>query len=196
MFGTFQQEEERPIYGITKPLNSWNPIWANVEHYASILNDMGKTKGLRDKIRLLFNKPGWRPDYLGGYITPYEVDKSQYKKFDTQTPFSLNSYALIQYIILLAGTAFFLFKLNDFNIADKTVIAASIVWSVLNLGWIFEKKDWVIISEYLRLLSIPVILFFLTSSMIISGGMAVIAIVSAIWLTSFKKVFTPRVISA
>ena len=32
MFGTFQEEEERPTYGITTPLNSWDPIWANFDH--------------------------------------------------------------------------------------------------------------------------------------------------------------------
>ncbi len=32
IFGTFQPEEEKPTYGITKPINSWNPICANVSH--------------------------------------------------------------------------------------------------------------------------------------------------------------------
>ncbi|MDQ2658099.1 MAG: sterol desaturase family protein, partial [Bacteroidota bacterium] len=32
MFGTFQAEEEKPTYGITKPLNSWNAVWANMSH--------------------------------------------------------------------------------------------------------------------------------------------------------------------
>ena len=34
IFGTFQKEEEKPTYGITKPINSWNAAYANVSHYA------------------------------------------------------------------------------------------------------------------------------------------------------------------
>ncbi|MEO1083199.1 MAG: sterol desaturase family protein, partial [Acidobacteriota bacterium] len=30
LYGSFQEEEEEPTYGITKPLRSWNPLWANV----------------------------------------------------------------------------------------------------------------------------------------------------------------------
>ena len=29
LFGTFQEEEEEPVYGITKPLASWDPVTAN-----------------------------------------------------------------------------------------------------------------------------------------------------------------------
>ena len=38
MFGTFQAEEEKPTYGITKPLNSWNAIFANVFWITSMMN--------------------------------------------------------------------------------------------------------------------------------------------------------------
>lgn len=34
LFGSFQQEEEEPVYGITKPLADWNPVWANFHYYA------------------------------------------------------------------------------------------------------------------------------------------------------------------
>ncbi|NVJ45683.1 MAG: sterol desaturase family protein, partial [Cytophagia bacterium] len=41
MFGTFRQEEERPTYGITKNLNSWNPVWANISHYSDMMREIG-----------------------------------------------------------------------------------------------------------------------------------------------------------
>ncbi len=39
MFGTFQPEEEQPVYGITKPLHSWNPLWANLHDWAELARD-------------------------------------------------------------------------------------------------------------------------------------------------------------
>ncbi len=32
LFGTFQLEEEEVAYGVTKPLESWNPLWANFDY--------------------------------------------------------------------------------------------------------------------------------------------------------------------
>ncbi|HEY4654794.1 MAG TPA: sterol desaturase family protein, partial [Cyclobacteriaceae bacterium] len=51
LFGTFQREEERPTYGITKPLRSWNPLWANMSHYAEMVRDLRRIPQPMDKIR-------------------------------------------------------------------------------------------------------------------------------------------------
>ncbi len=32
IFGTFEREAEEVVHGITTPLESWNPVWANL-HY-------------------------------------------------------------------------------------------------------------------------------------------------------------------
>jgi sterol desaturase/sphingolipid hydroxylase (fatty acid hydroxylase superfamily) len=39
MFGTFQAEEEEPVFGLTKPLNSWNPLWANLHVWRDLFRD-------------------------------------------------------------------------------------------------------------------------------------------------------------
>ncbi|HIF14458.1 MAG TPA: sterol desaturase family protein, partial [Bacteroidetes bacterium] len=56
MFGTFQEEEERPIYGITTPLNSWDPIWANFDHFKNLGKAVLKVKNISDALKILFNK--------------------------------------------------------------------------------------------------------------------------------------------
>src|SRR5688572_28268630 len=115
MFGTFQAEEERPTYGITKPLNSWNAVFANVSHYVEMCKDLKRIPSWSDKIKYLFKKPGWLPDYLGGYRAAPEVTKETYKKYETPSALSLNLYVLFQYVLCLVGTSLFLFmqKLPD-----------------------------------------------------------------------------------
>lgn len=83
MFGTFQEEEEKPTYGITTPVKSWNPVWVNLQHYQWMWSQLKLTKGLTDKVKFLFYKPGWRPAYLGGYMAPPAVDKASYEKFQS-----------------------------------------------------------------------------------------------------------------
>src|SRR5256885_6333663 len=36
LFGTYAEEEEEPVYGITTPLASWNPVWANLHYWVDL----------------------------------------------------------------------------------------------------------------------------------------------------------------
>jgi len=72
LFGTFQDElaEEPPRYGITRQLNSWNPLWANVHAWYDGVRQMWQTPKLADKLRLWFKSPAW--DAPG--VTPGSAD--------------------------------------------------------------------------------------------------------------------------
>ena len=61
-FGTFTEEEERPNYGLTKSLNTNNPIKAIVNEHLKIIKDLKKPISLRDKINYVFKAPGWSHD--------------------------------------------------------------------------------------------------------------------------------------
>jgi alkylglycerol monooxygenase len=148
-FGTFKEEEERPTYGITTPVNSWNPVWVNLSHYANMKNELGQIPKWSDKLRYLFNKPGWLPEYLGGYRAVKEVPR-EYKKFDTTVPQPLNHYVFYQYVILMGITAFFLFNLGDFDWLLKIGLSAMIIWSTVSFSAIFEQSRWYHVQEIIR----------------------------------------------
>jgi alkylglycerol monooxygenase len=155
MFGTFQKEEERPTYGITKPINSWNAVWANFSHYAEMGKDLKQIPTWSDKIKYLFKKPGWLPDYLGGYRAAPPVDKSTYKKYDTPSSLTLNLYVLFQYVLCLAGTSLFLFNASKFSLSEKTMITVLISIVVVNCGVLFENRPWVRYAEWIRIVVYP-----------------------------------------
>lgn len=158
MFGTFQPEEERPTYGITKPINSWNAVWANFSHYAEMGKDLKRIPVWSDKIRYLFKKPGWLPDYLGGYRTAPDVDKATYHKYDTPAPLSLNLYVLFQYVLCLVGTSLFLFNASRFSLGEKALFTVLISVVVVNCGVLFENRTWVKWSEWTRIVVYPLLL--------------------------------------
>lgn len=155
MFGTFQEEEERPTYGITKPINSWNAVWANFSHYAEMGKDLKQIPTWTDKLKYLFKKPGWLPDYLGGYRTAPPVDKSTYKKYDTPSALTLNLYVLFQYVLCLAGTSLFLFNASKFSLSEKAMITVLISIVVVNCGVLFENRPWVRYAEWIRIVVYP-----------------------------------------
>jgi alkylglycerol monooxygenase len=63
LFGTFEPEDDREpcVYGTRAPLRSWNPLWANLEVYAALARDSWRARNWRDKLRVWFMPPGWRP---------------------------------------------------------------------------------------------------------------------------------------
>ncbi|MBN3583437.1 sterol desaturase family protein [Algoriphagus aestuarii] len=58
MFGTFMPEGERPTYGITKPVTSYNPIYLVFHEWVDIFKDLRKAKNFKEGWRILFDKPG------------------------------------------------------------------------------------------------------------------------------------------
>ena len=55
IFGSFQEElaEEPVAFGLRKPLNSWNPVWANVHVYWRLILDFYAMPGALNKLKLL-----------------------------------------------------------------------------------------------------------------------------------------------
>ncbi|MCX5044340.1 sterol desaturase family protein [Aldersonia sp. NBC_00410] len=61
MFGTFTPEIERPHYGLTKPVETFN-IWRLQFHeYAAITADVRSAARWRDRVGFVFGPPGWLP---------------------------------------------------------------------------------------------------------------------------------------
>lgn len=57
MFGTFVPETEQADYGITKPVNSYNPITLNFHEWKDLLRDVFKSKSLKEARAMAFTSP-------------------------------------------------------------------------------------------------------------------------------------------
>lgn len=90
LFGTFQEElkEVPPVYGVTRPMRTWNPIKINFKHLALLIHDAWRAPRWKDKISIWFKPTGWRPE---GFEEKYPVQKIEdpYNFDKYHTPFSL-----------------------------------------------------------------------------------------------------------
>lgn len=190
LFGSFAAEDEKPKYGITKPLKSWNPLWANFSHYFDIYKEFKAVPGLKNKLKILVQKPGWLPDSMGGYRAPQEVP-DEYKKFDNRTPLRLNLYVVVQFLVVIAGTLLFLYYLKNLSDLPKVMVALLIVLSVASFGLLFENRRWITFLEFLRLLAVPVVTLYVLSGFHPTTLMLLIAVgyllVTMGWFASVTK---------
>jgi sterol desaturase/sphingolipid hydroxylase (fatty acid hydroxylase superfamily) len=60
MFGTFERERERVVYGLTKNIDTFNPLRIATHEYVDILRDVARSRNWRDRLGHVFAHPGWR----------------------------------------------------------------------------------------------------------------------------------------
>jgi sterol desaturase/sphingolipid hydroxylase (fatty acid hydroxylase superfamily) len=61
LFGSFEPEVEKVRYGITKPIDSYNPFWVAAHEYVQIVRDMRGDRRWGDRLARLVHGPGWSP---------------------------------------------------------------------------------------------------------------------------------------
>jgi sterol desaturase/sphingolipid hydroxylase (fatty acid hydroxylase superfamily) len=156
LFGTFKEEEAADdiTYGITTPLRSWNPLWANVHYYVELFQKAKHFTNWKDKFTIIFSAPGWLPDEAGGFQPPADVDKTTYQKYNQDTSNLLKWYAAIQFGVLLCGVVAFMYHFPTISLFYKVIFAGLIFSSMLIVGGIFENKKWVWPVEYMRLATV------------------------------------------
>ena len=105
LFGTFQEEQESCVYGTRSPLNSWDPLWANLEVYAGLGATAWRTPRWRDKLAVWFKPPGWQPV---GTLPKPAFDIGQVQRFDPPLSRGQRSFSSLQCIGLMAASTVYL----------------------------------------------------------------------------------------
>jgi sterol desaturase/sphingolipid hydroxylase (fatty acid hydroxylase superfamily) len=62
LFGTFQREEERVVYGLTKDIETFNPLRIGFHEVAAIARDVRRAPSARAALGYVFAPPGWSHD--------------------------------------------------------------------------------------------------------------------------------------
>jgi len=151
IFGTFVEEEEEPHFGLVSPLQSWNPLWAQVHYFVKLFKLAWRAPKWTDKIKLWFMPPAWAPEGMTFESAQEKWERGEFQVYKTRTPRTLNLYASLHFFpILLLATGFLLAE-GAMAAEQRALAAVLIFWTLLNLGGIFESRKWLPWSEYYRI---------------------------------------------
>lgn len=168
MFGTFQKEEEEVVYGITTPLKSFNPFWANFHYWQELVSNAKQARSFKEKILVFLKPPGWFPESMGGFKPAPPVDINNVQKFDISVRKIINAYVLFQFTLILGITSYYMFGAKQMLESENTEVLFSafamsmfILLSLFVFGLFFENKRSAIPWEGIRLsASFGLLLFF------------------------------------
>jgi alkylglycerol monooxygenase len=182
LFGTFREEADEPVYGTAKPLASWNPVWAHLHYWFELWRLARRSHGPLERLRVLWERPGWRPDALGGYTAPAEVERATQRKYDVALPKLTKAYVLVQFGIVTAASVVFLAGAGRMQAWPRAAAAGAILASLLSLGGLLDRRGWAPPVEVLRLtVLVPGLALLLASGPVVGGTLALVA-ASLAWL--------------
>ena len=147
IFGTFTEEKEQPVYGLTKPLNSHSFLWQHFHYPLELLLAMKKTTGFVPKMKILFGRPdAVNPElrtilerFLLKRNTSYLPTQAHKRYIVCQTAFSL---------ACLFGVIFFYDRLP---LLECLFMGLFILLSLVNTGAILEQRSWIFYLEFSRI---------------------------------------------
>ena len=191
LFGTYEPEsdEDPVIFGVRKPLASWNPFWANLQVYDYLLFDARKARRWRDKIGIWFRRTGWRPPDVEAAFPKRSSDLTHFQKYDPPVAAGGSRYTVAQFVVAIAVIRW-IGAVYASEGAGAVLLPCVGLWLLLlSLGFLNEGRANARQLEYLRLfVVVPLLLWLLhesgTSLDVIAWSVAGLYVLgSAMWLT-------------
>jgi sterol desaturase/sphingolipid hydroxylase (fatty acid hydroxylase superfamily) len=153
LFGTFQEElpNVAPVYGVTRPVRTWNPIKINFQHFFLLLQDAWRTEKLWDKLRIWFMPTGWRPDDVKEKYPVFAInDVYNYEKFDTNGSRALIVWSWVQMLFNYFLLIYFFGYIGKIGIPNIFIYGAFVVMSVYAYTELMDKNPNAIYMEIIK----------------------------------------------
>lgn len=180
IFGSFQEElaEEAAVFGLRKPLNSWNPIWANVHVYWRLSQDFISIPGIANKLKVLFKPPGWRADNQQGNckldIEPADLTA----RFDPAiSTFSL-VYTFVQFLFIIVLSLAVLLGAASLSYPLISFAVVYLFFSFFVQGAWLEGRGFALTLEIVRLVFLVPCLLLLELNPIVTALLTVNATIA------------------
>ena len=153
-FGTFQEEIDGvpPVYGITRPVATWNPIKINFQHLWLLIKDAWRTNSVKDKFRIWFMPTGWRPaDVEEKYPVHKISDVYHFNKYDPRASSGLHAWCWVQLIALLLFISYFFANIATIGKPEIFIYGGFVFLFVYALTELMDRQEGAIIWEALKM---------------------------------------------
>ncbi|MGV3493152.1 MAG: lysoplasmalogenase family protein [Ramlibacter sp.] len=134
LFGSFREEGEKCVYGTRAPLDSWDPVWSNLEVYWALAKDSWHARSWADKVRVWFKPPGWRPADVAQRFPKEPFAIERLGRYHPPMSRALSWFAGVQFVLLLGGVALFLWHADQMPVAQSAVWLAALTAALWALG--------------------------------------------------------------
>jgi sterol desaturase/sphingolipid hydroxylase (fatty acid hydroxylase superfamily) len=141
LFGTFVEESERCVYGTRAPLNSWDPLWANLEVYADLARRSWQAERWSDKLRIWLKPPGWQPAGAQGVAWQKPAfDVGSVRTFDPPLATAARVFGAAQIALAVLGTTALLWYADALPFVQRVCGAVAIIGVLWLTGAVMQGR--------------------------------------------------------
>ncbi|MGB2252407.1 MAG: sterol desaturase family protein [Flavobacteriaceae bacterium] len=144
-FGTFQEEleEEPPVYGVLKPVHTWNPLIINFQHLWGMIQDAWYTRSWKEKLTLWWRPTGYRPsDVALKYPRTKISTETTFEKYNPEMSFFKKAWALFQWLCITVLLLFLLSNYESFSSTQALLLGGLIMTSIFGFTSLMDGYHW------------------------------------------------------
>lgn len=212
LFGTFQEEldTEPCIYGVRRPVRTWNPFLINTQHVWLIIQDSFRTKNILDKIKVWFMPTGWRPkDMEEKYPVLYlkADDVYHFERYNPTYSIGFQIWSQVHLTIMFVLMGFLFFNIKNLQANNQYIYyGLFLLFSIFSYTTLMDKKILGVITDCINLLIVSYIVFsnqdwfginqFINNGHFLVLSFFVLETIAAIYFyfTEFKKEMKVQII--
>ncbi|MGR1217569.1 sterol desaturase family protein [Metapseudomonas otitidis] len=136
LFGTWQEEDEPVVYGVTTPVRTFDPLRLQFSWWRLLWADARATRSWWDKLRLWWMPTGWRPADVRQHPWP-SMDGPRH---EPRHGVSLTGYALAQFLAINLLALAFLLSVRQALAWEPWLLVLAILWGCVSLGLLFDGQ--------------------------------------------------------
>lgn len=153
LFGTFQEElpDVPPVYGITRPARTWNPIKINFQHLWLLTKDAWRANSWWDKIRIWFMPTGWRPDDVAAQYPVEKIDDIyHFQKYEPATSTWLKCWSWVQFSAIILLVSYFFANIAAIGSPGIFLYGAFIFLAIYSYTELMDRNPWALAWETIK----------------------------------------------
>jgi hypothetical protein len=142
LFGTYEPETEPCVYGIVKPLGSFDLFWIQVHYYVECARVSWEAPLFADKLKVWLAPPTWSARGLPQKPPPPVVTPQSFVKWAPPPGTGFRVSWFLQFTLIIVATFLFLLLGGRLPLVARAGAAAGIVFCVWWTGALLEGRPW------------------------------------------------------
>ncbi len=142
LFGSFEKEGERCLYGVSHPLRSFNPAWAQLQPWVALLAETARAPSPAAAVRFLLAGPGYRPDWVGPTGELRGQPGTPETKYEVQPGRRRTAYVFVNFVLLVVGAFCLVMWGAELPLALRVTAVGLVLVTLATLGGLLELRRW------------------------------------------------------
>src|SRR3954468_5296884 len=133
LFRTFIEEREQPVYGLVKPLRSFDPMRAQAQHFVDLARRSRALRGL-DRVRVFLKGPEW------GFPPAAEITRAEQVKHDVQLSPREIAWLAVTLVVVVTATFLLLWFQSVLPLWKRGALAAFALSLIASWGLLLDRR--------------------------------------------------------